>query len=136
MRTPLVATVDADTLLMPSSLERIVARLLISLPDTVAVAGAVFVRNSRRNFITRAQEWDYFLGIASVKRQQGLFQGRWSRGSIAEKVIDALPAQPVIDVKKAAELAADSIVAKRSAAQRSSSWDNEGVQMDSFLPSF
>jgi poly-beta-1,6-N-acetyl-D-glucosamine synthase len=75
VRTPLVATVDADTLLMPSSLERIVARLLISPPDTVAVAGAVFVRNSRRNFITRAQEWDYFLGIASVKRQQGLFQG-------------------------------------------------------------
>ena len=75
VKTPLVATVDADTLLMPSSVERIVARLLISPPDTVAVAGAVFVRNSRRNFITRAQEWDYFLGIASVKRQQGLFQG-------------------------------------------------------------
>ncbi len=75
VRTPLVATVDADTLLMPSALQRIVARLLVSPPDTVAVAGAVFVRNSRRNFITRAQEWDYFLGIASVKRQQGLFQG-------------------------------------------------------------
>ncbi|MFI5029026.1 MAG: glycosyltransferase family 2 protein [Solirubrobacterales bacterium] len=75
VRTPLAATVDADTLLMPSALHRIVARLLISPPDTVAVAGAVFVRNSRRNFITRAQEWDYFLGIASVKRQQGLFQG-------------------------------------------------------------
>ena len=73
--TPLVATVDADTLLMPSALRRIVARLLISPPDTVAVAGAVFVRNSRSNFLTRAQEWDYFLGIASVKRQQGLFQG-------------------------------------------------------------
>ncbi len=75
VRTPLMATVDADTLLMPDSLHRIVARLLISPPDTVAVAGAVFVRNSRSNFITRAQEWDYFLGIASVKRQQGLFQG-------------------------------------------------------------
>jgi biofilm PGA synthesis N-glycosyltransferase PgaC len=73
--TPLISTVDADTLLMPSSLERLVARLLISPHDTVAVAGAVFVRNSRHNFITRAQEWDYFLGIASVKRQQGLFQG-------------------------------------------------------------
>lgn len=75
VETPLVVTVDADTLLMPTSLERIVARLLISPPDTVAVAGAVFVRNSRSNFLTRAQEWDYFLGIASVKRQQGLFQG-------------------------------------------------------------
>jgi len=75
VRSPLVVTVDADTLLMPSSVERLVARLLISPPDTVSVAGAVFVRNSRSNFITRAQEWDYFLGIASVKRQQGLFQG-------------------------------------------------------------
>ncbi|MBS1890707.1 MAG: glycosyltransferase family 2 protein [Actinobacteria bacterium] len=75
VRTPLMATVDADTLLMPSSLRRGVARLLISPPDTVAVAGAVFVRNSRRNVITKVQEWDYFLGIASVKRQQGLFQG-------------------------------------------------------------
>jgi biofilm PGA synthesis N-glycosyltransferase PgaC len=75
VRTPLMATVDADTVLMPSALQRVVARLLTSPPDTVAVAGAVFVRNSRRNFITRAQEWDYFLGIASVKRQQGLFQG-------------------------------------------------------------
>src|ERR1044072_4655048 len=70
VRTPLMATVDADTLLMPSALQRV-----ISPPDTVAVAGAVFVRNSRQNFITRAQECDYFLGIASVKRQQGLFQG-------------------------------------------------------------
>ncbi len=75
VETPLVATVDADTLLMPTSIRRAVARLLISPPDTVAIAGAVFVRNSRQNFITRAQEWDYFLGIASVKRQQGLFQG-------------------------------------------------------------
>ncbi len=75
VKTPLVVTVDADTLLMPSSIERIVARLLISPDDTVAVAGAVFVRNSRRNIFTKAQEWDYFLGIASVKRQQGLFQG-------------------------------------------------------------
>ncbi len=75
VRTPLMATVDADTLLLPSALQRVIARLLISPPDTVAVAGAVFVRNSRQNFITRAQEWDYFLGIASVKRQQGLFQG-------------------------------------------------------------
>jgi biofilm PGA synthesis N-glycosyltransferase PgaC len=73
--TPLVSTIDADTLLMPYSLRRAVARMLISPPDTVAVAGAVLVRNSRENILTRAQEWDYFLGIASVKRAQGLLQG-------------------------------------------------------------
>jgi biofilm PGA synthesis N-glycosyltransferase PgaC len=91
VRTPLVSTVDADTLLMPSALRRVVARLLISPLDTVAVAGAVFVRNSRSNFITRAQEWDYFLGIASVKRQQGLFQGTMvAQGAFSVYRTDAL----------------------------------------------
>ena len=75
VETPLTATVDADTLLMPEALKRCVARLMVSPPSTVAVAGAVFVRNSRKNLLTQAQEWDYFLGIASIKRQQGLFQG-------------------------------------------------------------
>lgn len=73
--TPLVATIDADTLLMPYALRRAVARLVASPPDTVAVAGAVLVRNSRENLLTRAQEWDYFLGIATVKRGQALLQG-------------------------------------------------------------
>jgi biofilm PGA synthesis N-glycosyltransferase PgaC len=35
----------------------------------------VLVRNSRENLLTRAQEWDYFLGIATVKRGQALLQG-------------------------------------------------------------
>ena len=35
----------------------------------------VLVKNSRENFIARIQEWDYFLGIASIKRLQGLYQG-------------------------------------------------------------
>jgi biofilm PGA synthesis N-glycosyltransferase PgaC len=73
--TPLVATIDADTLLMPYSLGRAVARMQASPPDTVAVAGAVLARNSRVNLLTRAQEWDYFLGIATVKRGQALLQG-------------------------------------------------------------
>jgi biofilm PGA synthesis N-glycosyltransferase PgaC len=60
---------------MPEALKRCVARLLVSPESTVAAAGAVFVRNSRHNLLTQAQEWDYFLGIASIKRQQGLFQG-------------------------------------------------------------
>lgn len=75
IEAPLVATIDADTLLMSYSLKHAVARLLVSPPDTVAVAGAVLVRNSRQNLLTRAQEWDYFLGIASVKRGQSLLQG-------------------------------------------------------------
>ena len=72
--TPYVVTVDADTLVHPDALRRLVSRLESAPPDTVAVAGAVLVRNSRANLLTRMQEWDYYLGIASVKRMQGLFQ--------------------------------------------------------------
>ena len=73
--TRVVATIDADTLLMPGALKRLVARLQVSPPDTKAVAGTVLVRNSRSNPLTSAQEWDYFLGIASIKREQALLQG-------------------------------------------------------------
>ncbi len=72
--TPYVVTVDADTLLHPQALRRLVSRLESAPLDTVAVAGAVLVRNSRVNLLTRMQEWDYYLGIAGVKRMQGLYQ--------------------------------------------------------------
>ncbi|MFN8169102.1 MAG: glycosyltransferase [Candidatus Nanopelagicales bacterium] len=72
--TPYVLTVDADTLLHPQALRRLVSRLESAPADTVAVAGAVLVRNSRTNLLTRMQEWDYYLGIQAVKRTQGLYQ--------------------------------------------------------------
>lgn len=72
--TPLVVTVDADTLLHRDALTRLVCRLEAAPPDTVAVAGSVLVRNSRVNLLTRMQEWDYYLGISAVKRMQGLYQ--------------------------------------------------------------
>lgn len=74
VETDLVVTVDADTLLHPSALRFLVARLESSPSDVAAVAGCVLVRNSRDSLWARAQEWDYFLGIASVKRMQGLYQ--------------------------------------------------------------
>ncbi|HEV2427902.1 MAG TPA: glycosyltransferase, partial [Acidimicrobiales bacterium] len=70
----LVITVDADTVLHRSAVRLLIARLVSSPPDVRAVAGAVLVRNSRATFWSRLQTWDYFLGIASVKRMQGLFQ--------------------------------------------------------------
>lgn len=72
--TPLVATIHADTVLMPYSLRHAVARLLGAPPDTVAVAGSVLVRNSRDGLLARMQEWEYFLGIASARRQQAFLQ--------------------------------------------------------------
>ena len=67
--------IDADTFLHPQALKRIVSRLLTDPPKTAAVAGCVMVKNSRDSFLTRMQEWDYFTGIASAKRQQSLYQG-------------------------------------------------------------
>ena len=74
MTTPYVLTIDADTLLHPEALDRIVSRMESAPADTVAVAGTVLVRNSRTNLMTRMQEWDYYLAIASEKRMQGLYQ--------------------------------------------------------------
>lgn len=73
--TEYLITLDADTLLHRSAVRYIVSRMKSAPEDVSAVAGSVLVRNSRQNFITRLQEWDYFLGIASIKRMQGLFQG-------------------------------------------------------------
>jgi biofilm PGA synthesis N-glycosyltransferase PgaC len=74
-RYSLTVTIDADSCLHRDALVRLVGRYLSDPPDTRAVAGAVLVRNSRQNLVTRTQEWDYFHGIAAVKRLQSLYQG-------------------------------------------------------------
>lgn len=75
VRHPLTITLDADSLLHRGALGNIVGRLMGDPADTAAVAGAVLVRNSRLNVVTKAQEWDYFHGIAAVKRLQSLYHG-------------------------------------------------------------
>ena len=74
-RHELVVTIDADTHLHPGSLAAIVDRLLADPPDTVAVAGAVLVGNAGQSVIAGAQQWDYFHGIAAVKRMQSMYGG-------------------------------------------------------------
>ena len=73
--TDLLITLDADTLLHTSAVRYLVARMESAPKEVCAVAGSVLVRNSRENTITKIQEWDYFLSIASIKRLQGLYQG-------------------------------------------------------------
>src|SRR5437867_9665100 len=75
IKNDIVICIDADTYLQPQALRRIVARFITDPPNTGAVAGCVLVKNSRSTFMTRLQEWDYFTGIASAKRQQSLYQG-------------------------------------------------------------
>ncbi len=71
----LTATVDADSWLFRDALASIVERYFHDPKNTRAVAGAVLVRNSRESWMTRAQEWDYFQGIAAIKRVQSMYQG-------------------------------------------------------------
>ena len=71
----IVVCIDADTYLHPQAIRRIVTRLLADPPHTAAVAGCVLAKNSRDSFMAKLQEWDYFTGIASAKRQQSLYQG-------------------------------------------------------------
>jgi biofilm PGA synthesis N-glycosyltransferase PgaC len=73
--TDIVISIDADCYVHKQGVLHLVGRYLSDPLDTKAVAGTILIRNSRENWITKAQEWDYFLGIASVKRIQSLFQG-------------------------------------------------------------
>jgi biofilm PGA synthesis N-glycosyltransferase PgaC len=71
----LTITLDGDSYLYRGALRQLVGRFLSDPPRTAAVAGTVLLRNSRLNLVTRMQEWDYFHGIAAIKRLQSLFQG-------------------------------------------------------------
>lgn len=70
-----IITIDADSYLFKDALVRITERYVSDPINTRAVAGTTLVRNSRDNWLTQSQEWDYFHGIATVKRVQSLNQG-------------------------------------------------------------
>lgn len=70
-----IVTLDGDTYLYRDALRNLALNHVHSPINTRATAGTVLVRNSRHNLLTRLQEWDYFQGIAVVKRIQSLFQG-------------------------------------------------------------
>ena len=75
MTTPLVVTVDADTLLHPEALTYLIARVTSRPQDqhVCACAGALIAENANANFLTRMQGWDYRLGINGVKRTQAAY---------------------------------------------------------------
>ena len=75
VQTHLTITIDGDSYLYKDAIRNLISRYLNDPEGTAAVAGAVLVRNSRKNLVTKVQEWDYFHGIAAVKRLQSLFQG-------------------------------------------------------------
>lgn len=72
---PIVLTIDGDSWVYEDALQRIVERYLADPDNTRAVAGCVLARNSRATWVTKMQEWDYFHGIAAVKRMQSMYHG-------------------------------------------------------------
>lgn len=73
--TPIFLTIDADTVLHPQAIKRLISRFVSDPSNTAAVAGSVISGNPGVSLITKMQEWDYYAAISSVKRQQSLFQG-------------------------------------------------------------
>ncbi|WP_423141961.1 glycosyltransferase [Parablastomonas sp. CN1-191] len=71
----LIATVDADCRVTPSSIRNIVECHVSQPVRTHATAGAVLVDNAAASLMTQAQQWDYFHGIAAVKRMQSMYHG-------------------------------------------------------------
>jgi biofilm PGA synthesis N-glycosyltransferase PgaC len=74
-RHHLIVTLDADSVLYGDALKSLVERFAADPLTTRAVAGTMLVRNSRATWVTKMQEWDYFHGIAAIKRIQSLYQG-------------------------------------------------------------
>lgn len=80
VRTKYTITVDSDTVLHPLAIKNIVQKLENSDKNTAAVAGCLLVKNAKKNFITKLQEWDYTLGIFGVK----LYQGNYNSTLVAQ----------------------------------------------------
>jgi biofilm PGA synthesis N-glycosyltransferase PgaC len=70
-----VVTVDADTLVHPQSLTRLVVRVTTKPQGqhVCACAAALVAGNPMATFVTRMQQWDYRLGINGVKRMQAAY---------------------------------------------------------------
>lgn len=71
VKTDYTITVDCDTVLHPLAVRNIMHKLVSSNEKIAATAGCLFVKNAKKNFITKLQEWDYTLGIFGVKLYQG-----------------------------------------------------------------
>lgn len=60
-------------------------KLVNSDEKTAATAGCLFVKNAKKSFITKLQEWDYTLGIFGVK----LVQGNYDSALVAQGAFSA-----------------------------------------------
>ncbi len=87
--TDYVITVDSDTILHPLAIQNIMNKLVNSDEKTVATAGCLFVKNAKKSFVTKLQEWDYTLGIFGVK----MLQGNYNSTLVAQGAFSAYKAE-------------------------------------------
>lgn len=85
VKTDYTITVDSDTVLHPLAVRNIMNKLVNSNKKTAATAGCIFVKNAKKSFITKLQEWDYTLGIFGVK----LYQGNYHSTLVAQGAFSA-----------------------------------------------
>ena len=104
--TDIVISIDADSYILKDGIRHLVGRYLSDPTNTRAVAGEILIRNSRENWITKAQEWDYFLGIATIKRIQSLFQGTL----VAQGAFSLYDRKTVVDLGGWPEMVGEDIV--------------------------
>ena len=83
--TPYTITIDSDTILHPLAIKNIMNKLTNSDKKTAATAGCLFVKNAKKSFITKLQEWDYTLGIFGVK----LLQSNYNSTLVAQGAFSA-----------------------------------------------
>jgi biofilm PGA synthesis N-glycosyltransferase PgaC len=72
--TPLAVLVEAGTVLHPSAVRLLVARMLRSPSDTAAVSAHAMVRNSRHGDFQEVEAHGYSLAVHASQRLHGLFQ--------------------------------------------------------------
>ena len=73
IKTNIVVTIDADTIMHVNAIQEIVSRHINN--GFQATAGAIRVNNPNKNLITKIQNWDYMIGLASAKQAQGAHDG-------------------------------------------------------------
>lgn len=71
--TSRVITIDADTIMHVSAIQEIISRH--TNEGFQVTAGAIRVNNPNKNLITKIQNWDYMIGLASAKQAQGSHDG-------------------------------------------------------------
>ena len=87
--TPHFITVDADTYLEQNAVQKIMNHIVAE--DAACVAGNLFAANTKASLITKMQNYDYLLSIASVKR----FQGSYASTLVAQGAFSAYQTEAV-----------------------------------------